>query len=224
MFKPYKLDPRKNKILFLSDLHENHDPSWSPAPFESRGFKSNAEFSDWFRTKWFQEVDSETIVIDLGDSHFSDPRGEAFLNYTRLSCKEHFYVWGNHQSGSKQIYQEAVKAQYNTEGVEIYPIQVNSLTFIGHYFWAYIEGFSVYCQHYAQYIWPELSKGGICLSGHSHGTCKVLSPDAGWMNHEGRVMDIGLDNAIKYRNSPFFRWEDVKKIMEKREIIKKDHH
>lgn len=220
MFKPYKLDSRKNKILFLSDAHENHEPNWRPTPYESRGFKSNKDFSEWFRAKWFEEVDQDTIVIDLGDSHFSDPRGEAFLNYTRLPCKEHYYVWGNHLSGSRQIYQEAVKAQYGLD-LEVYPVKVNYLTFMGHFFWVYIDGVSVYCQHYAQYIWPELSKLGVHCCGHSHSACKELNPEGG---AQGKILEIGVDNAIKYRNSPFFRWEDVRGIMNKREVIKKDHH
>lgn len=220
MLKPHKLSSQKEKILFLSDTHEHHEPSWSPKPYQSRGFTSNQEFSNWFRAKWHEEVDDNTVVIDLGDSHFSDPRGENFLAYTKLPCKSHIYVWGNHLSGSKQTYEQAVREQYGLE-LEVYPIKVNNITFVGQFYWAYIDGVSVYCQHYAQYIWPELSKNGYCIAGHSHSTCKALNPEGG---AQGKILDIGIDNAIKYRNSPFFKWEDVKQIMSNREIVKKDHH
>jgi calcineurin-like phosphoesterase family protein len=219
-FKPSKIDPKKHKILFLSDAHINHEPNWNPKLYQSRGFASNQDFYSWFLAKWHEEVDYNTIVIDLGDSHFSDPKGDLFNYYSLLPCNIHIYVWGNHLSGSKQIYQREVGGQYGLD-IEVYPIRSNNITFVGQSYHVYIEGISVYCQHYAPHIWPELSKGGFGLCGHSHSSCKELNVNGG---AQGRVLDIGVDNAIKYRNSPFFRWEDIKSILNAREVLKKDHH
>ena len=55
MLKPHKLSSQKEKILFLSDTHEFHEPSWNPKPYQSRGFASNQEFSNWFRAKWHED-------------------------------------------------------------------------------------------------------------------------------------------------------------------------
>lgn len=226
MINSIRLNPAKNKILFLSDIHYNHKPAWSPAPFESRGFKTITEFNDWFYSKWNELVTPETIIVNLGDTHFGDAKGEEFRRMTMLPCKNHYMLWGNHMSGAKQIYREALQTKLNwapvmADNMEVYPITVNNLTFVGveQHFW--IEGISVYCQHYAQYIWPEMSKDGFCLCGHSHSNCAELNPEA---KTHGKILDVGIDNAVRFNGTPFFSWEEVKRIMQSKPKLQKDHH
>lgn len=69
--------------------------------------------------------------------------------------------------------------------------------------------------HFPLSIWNKGHHGRIHLFGHVHGS------NAG----EGRMLDVGVDNAFKlfgeYR--PFSQ-EDINKYMEDKEFIQKSHH
>jgi calcineurin-like phosphoesterase family protein len=223
MITTYKFSSKDTKLLFFSDLHYNHNPqTWtSPKPYESRGFTSIEDFNQWFYKKWYELVDENTIVFDLGDTHFKDPRCLEFERFSRLPCKEHYLVWGNHFSGAKQTYIQEVKKQYNIENKHVYPLKYNNITFVGDTLSCFIDSKAVFMQHFAPYIWPEIHKGGYALCGHSHGNCKEINIKPSAL---GRILDIGMDNAIKYNKSPFFSWQEIQKILDSKEINKKDHH
>lgn len=218
-FKPINLASEK-KVLFCSDIHYNHVPSWHPAPYESRGFKTIQEYNEWFLASWFKYVDSETVVINLGDA-FLNSKPEEFLEFTKLPCKKQLYVFGNHESPSKSVYLDAVKNQYGIGDKMVFPLQVNNLVFVGESLWFAKDSISVWCQHFAPYIWPEMAKNGMAICGHSHSTCKGLNPSE---TKFGKILDCGVDNAIMYNSTPFFSWEEICKIMENKPVVKKDHH
>jgi calcineurin-like phosphoesterase family protein len=234
MNRPFKLSSAKTKILWISDQHQQHEPNWAGTPplWKSRGFTSIVDHDSWLRDQWFKLVDADTVVFDLGDRVFSDPKGDRFRETTTWPGKQ-YIVNGNHVSGHRQIYQEGVRGYLEDIGANaagtcdvatlplIYPIKFNNLTFIGDYMIAYIDGVSVFMQHYPLYIWPELSAEGIHLHGHCHRRALDLNPEA---QTHGKVCDIGLDNAIAYNGTPFFSWPEIVKIMATKPVAKRDHH
>jgi hypothetical protein len=95
-----------------------------------------------------------------------------------------------------------------------------TLTFLGSDASIQIDKKLIYLKHMASLIWDHVSSGAYCATGHSHGNCKQLNIDTG----EGRILDIGVDNSIKYNNSAFFSFEDFIRILEKRKPMIYDHH
>lgn len=232
MNKSLKFSSAKTKLLWCSDFHMGHTPSWKDTPplWKSRGFTSIEDHDSWLRDQWHRIVDAETVVFDLGDRTFSDPKGERFRQTTiwpgrQLICN------GNHRSGHTQIYKEGMKAFLDGRShdkviadsisFEIYPITVNNLTFVGESLHAWIDGFSIYMQHYAPFIWPEIGHGGGACVGHSHGSCEPLNPGN---KEQGSILDVGIDNAIKLNGTPFFTVDEVKRILISKGKKIKDHH
>jgi hypothetical protein len=234
MNKPLKFSSAKTKLLWISDQHQQHQPSWKDTPplWKSRGFTSIDDHDSWIKDQWFKTVDEDTVIFDLGDRVFSDPKGERFRQTTTWPGKQ-LHVWGNHRSGATQIYREGVRTKLfemtaggdvhgtNIESISVYPITVNNLTFVGESLHAWIDGFSIYMQHYAPYIWPEIGHGGGCTCGHSHSSCEPLNPDD---KSQGAILDVGLDNAIKLNGTPFFTFDEVKRILNAKGKRIKDHH
>lgn len=219
MNKPRTFSSAKQPILFVSDLHLNHNPDWGTTPplWKTRGFASIAEHDEWVRAKWHELVTPETVVFNLGDATFTDSEGERFRELAMWPGQQ-LHVWGNHHSGSKQAY---VHSLGGIRGIETYPMSHHNLSFVGHQLHCFIDGVSVYCQHYASYIWPEMKAGGFALCGHSHSRCVELNPDN---TTHGRILDVGVDNAIAHNGTPFFTWTQVQDIMSRKPIVTHDHH
>jgi len=221
MNKPLRFSSKTHKLLWCSDFHCQHSPNWdSPPLWSTRGFSSIQEHDAWVKAKWFEMVDDQTVVFALGDTVFSDPKGEWFRQFT--TWPGDIRCWnGNHVSGHRQIYREAAKARGFADHELVYPLKVNNLTFVGDQLLMWIDGVSVYCQHYAPLIWPEMKAGHYALAGHSHGRCPELNP--GDATH-GRIMDVGTDNAITFNGTPFFSWQEIQRIMQGKPIVCRDHH
>lgn len=227
MNKPIRLSTKTHKILFCSDLHMNHTPSWPDTPplWKSRGFASIEEHDSWVRDHWMAECNEQTIIFDLGDRMFSDPKGERFRQ-TTLWPGDQRLINGNHWSGQKQIYQDGLTNEFITAGGHVpqgyvYPLRVNNLTYMGDVLECYIDGIPVFMMHRAPYLWPEIGDGGYALCGHSHGRCKELNPDD---QTQGRILDVGVDNAKAANGTPFFSWHEIKDIMARKPVVKRDHH
>lgn len=224
MNKLLKFSSSKSPILFVSDPHLNHRPNWGDTPplWQSRGFKSGDEHDAWFYAQWLTIVTPETVVFSLGDHTFSDPKGEHFRRYSQLPGRI-YALAGNHPSGLKLLYREALRAHGLADHEMLYPLTMGNVTLMGESIHAFIDGTSVYMQHYPCFVWPELGKTppGLHVHGHCHGRLpqsNVSTTDA------GKVLDIGVDNAIAYNGTPFFSWEEVKTIMATKPVVKRDHH
>lgn len=78
-----------------------------------------------------------------------------------------------------------------------------------------VEGHRIVLGHYAFRVWNRSHKGSFNLHGHSHSSLPPI----------GKQLDVGVDNAYKllgeYRP---FSFQEIQKIMAKREIHKPDHH
>lgn len=235
MNKPLKFKSTAQRIWWCSDLHLNHTPNWGDMPplWKSRGFSSIGEHDAWVKDCWFKMVGPDDVIFELGDTTFSDPKGELYRQVSLWPGRV-WHVNGNHFSGQAQIYNEAMKRQmydlFNgmaLDGVHVYPTKVNNVTFAGDTLHVYIDGVSVYMQHYPCFVWPELSKDGLHIHGHCHRRLPESNPER---TDTGKILDCGVDNAIAYAQSvgreptPFFSWEDIKTIMARKKIVKRDHH
>jgi hypothetical protein len=65
-----------------------------------------------------------------------------------------------------------------------------------------------------------LSHGAIHAHGHCHGSLNISKIDA----TEGKILDVGVDNAIKYNGTSLFKLNDVLEIMKNKNKSNVDHH
>ena len=220
--------PKGTKIVVFSDLHLGHDRDFLLNP---RGFDSVNRHKEWIFEQWAEHIDEDTVVFNLGDVCFNDAKGETFTEVSKLPCKEHLVVYGNHNSGLKQCYNEAVKdffedlcvtatAEFWAKPPEVYPLDFNNVTFVGNEVTVRVGRQEICLSHFGKRIWDHMSRGSWNLHGHSHGN------DVGRNLEEPfqKALDVGVENAIKFNGTPFFTFDEIESIMATKTIKVLDHH
>lgn len=205
------------RVLFGSDFHYDHQRDFV---YEPRGFKNPSDHSEFLRMQ-VQSLHPEDLVFLLGDFALNSTpeRVESLL---RMFPCETYIINGNHNAGIKQAYTAALAKIGVPKGIEYHPIKVaENVTHLGEAFELDIDRHRFYCRHYAALIWDECNKGRDHLCGHSHGQFKELNPG---MNGLGKILDVGVENAIKHNGSAFFTLEQVVKILAAKERKAWDHH
>ena len=122
--KKLKFKSKEQNVHFVSDLHWDHDRSfiWG-AP--GRAYKDVHDMNRDIIWQWNAHVGANDVIFHLGDSIFGDPDGLKLRNlYNRLNFKVLYELWGNHTSGSKQIYAELLKEKGYSEDVDVYPLEL----------------------------------------------------------------------------------------------------
>lgn len=252
MFKHLKFTREQAKnIVFLSDLHIFHRKdfllngryNFTTSP----PFNTGEEHDEWIFSEWEKHL-SDKIVFDLGDQTFRDPEGEMFTRLSQLPCVEHYCLWGNHLSGSKQCYEKALwefKSEHgllpvNTKiedpfaNLEVYPLKYNNITFCGNDLRLWVGKQEIHLSHFPKRIWDNMSekrrltetgglkgpKPSIHLSGHSHSS--DLSRNIS--SQSGKCLDVGVENAITYDDKFWFTYDEIENIMKDKPVQVLDHH
>lgn len=202
MYKPINFRTTGNeKVFFISDTHFGHDKDFVRV---ARGFSNIREHDEAIIKSWNSVVSSEDVVFHLGD--FTVGAGANSVQFTkeiiwRLNGEIH-YLWGNHNAGIKDVEFDNLKYK-------------NKLIFHGMTDVIRIGKQVIVLGHYAQRIWFESDRGSWNLCGHSHGNDKESLP-----NYLGaKRLDVGWD---VFRRPMSF--EELKPIMDKKQIITIDHH
>ena len=209
-------------MFFVSDTHFHHDREFIYKP---RGYNSVQEMDEGIIKIWNERVDVNDIVIHLGDFCFQADQKLAENYIQRLNGKI-FLLWGNHNSGVKQLYQYLLQMKIGANIGELYPLVYDTgdpfsplgkskLTFCGNYMHGKIDHVMFCASHYAHRVWDAQSKGTIFVGGHSHGNDTESQPD--WL--DCKRLDVGIENF----GGPIEFYE-LMKIMDKKKIGKYDHH
>jgi len=101
-------------------------------------------------------------------------------------------------------------------------IKSNPLVYFGEEGYFQIGNTNFFCRHMAPLIWDKMKYDNyVAVCGHSHGNLDIAKP-----NHykSGKILDVGVDNALKHNGSAFFSVEEVVEIMSKKNIKIYDHH
>jgi len=206
------------RVLFNSDSHVNHNKDFL---FSPRGFSTWQEHSAFIR-KEFASLREDDLLFSLGDLALnSTPEYVAdFLD--EIPC-ETYLINGNHPSGVKQAYQAAYDAAGFPAGGEFFPLRIaKNVTHLGDHFLLDVDRNKFYCIHMAPLIWEEQGKRNRkCLTAHSHNSLTPANPGE---NGLGEILDVGVDNAIKYNGTAFFDLLEVNEIMKKKLPRSFDHH
>ena len=186
--------------FFTSDLHLNHAniASSNTSKWKSgyRTFDSVQKMNDTLLNNINNMVGYDDSLFFLGDFCFGGHNLTPEWR-SRIVCNNVYWIKGNHDS-KQHLYKDY-------------------FTFTGDTLSTVVESQPIFMSHYSHRIWEGSHKGYWHLYGHSHASAEH-SP---W----GKSMDVGVDNAYRlfgeYRP---FTFNEVKKILDKREIAFVDHH
>ena len=159
-------------------------------------------------------VRPEDTLFHLGDFclNITPPEFESILS--RINCNNIAYIWGNHNSCIRRVYEDAVTTQYGRD-MEVYPYAIGKLTYLGYYKELIVNGHMIVIHHYPHQIFNQMQKGAWQLSGHSHytnPTTQVEYPD-------NKILDVGWDGHGKPLSFP-----EIQKIMMNKNHVKHDKH
>ena len=185
MSKIYKFDSKKQRVWFTSDFHYYHGKPFILGP---RKYGTLTEAMQDLKHKWTQYVGPNDIVINLGDLIVGagDKTTEAMYEMLALPCGHHYFLWGNHNAGVQQFYDEAKADLGFAADVEVYPLTLPgyNFTFLGHYAEIQVDRHPVVLSHYPIASWNDISKGAYMLHGHCHRNLKddlnIKRLDVGW--------------------------------------------
>lgn len=216
MLKEFKFKSSSDSRVYLSsDYHLHH----SKAPVK-RGFPDLATHDATLIKNHNAKIRPQDTLIFCGDFLF-EANADLFKAYIEQLNGKILMLWGNHNSGTRQFYQNLVRGEgLYEDNVEIYPITYThacgSVTFVGDYIKGWINNTPFVAQHFGFRVWDFMQKGAVNFCGHSHGSDKESNPD--WPEH--KRLDVGVDNFNYYPVA----FEDAMEIINKKKFIQLDHH
>lgn len=131
-------------------------------------------------------------------------------------------LWGNHESNTFRLYKEEVRNQfglaYGVEDVEVYPLRMNNVVFLGNHQEIFIGKQRIILNHFSLRIWHKNNSKhkspAWMLSGHSHNSDKGRNPDSPY----GKAVDVGID----WGN--IWSFNEISDIMSTKTVEILDHH
>lgn len=212
MNKILKFDSKRQRVWFVSDLHYYHGKPFILGP---RNYGTLNEAMQDLKQKWKQYVSPQDIVFNLGDLIVGagDKTTEAMYEMLALPCAHHYFLWGNHNAGVKQFYDDAKADLGFADNVEVYPLTLPgyNFTYLGDYAELQIDGQIVVICHYPIASWNHISKEAFMLHGHCH---RNLKDDIGL-----KRLDVGWD----WQKRPV-EWNEIVKELAPRKQKAVDHH
>lgn len=194
------------KLIFVSDLHLGHDKDFV---WRSRGFGSAQEYTAYLLDELERiENKDSTVLVNLGDCCLTSMQIENFDKLASIPFAKHFVINGNHNAGMNFFKDK-------------YPKGYKHVTFAGDYIELNYKKQIMCCMHYPILSWNHKSHNSWAICGHCHGSLNWINPNDDAI---GKILDVGVDNALIYGSKPYFTFEEVSEIMSKKEAKKLDHH
>jgi len=190
--------------FFLSDTHYQHKnickgvSTWEDKS-GCRNFNTIEEMNETIVNRINEKVGVDDVLYHSGDFSFGGVKNIVEFR-RRINCQEIHLITGNHDSN--------IQRNVVVDGIEVQSLFAS----VQHYKEIYINKQKIILFHYAMRVWNESSKGSIHLYGHSHSSLEDKP--------HGKSMDIGVDTNDYYPYS----YEEIKRIMDKRNILVLDHH
>lgn len=221
MIHLYKIKEKENsRVFFTSDSHFYHNKPWI---VQARGFNNIKEHNEALIQNWNSVVTRDDYVIHCGDFlvgavGLGECPKQAFLDIVNRLNGMIYFIWGNHNSGTKQQFDDLIASaiEIDTLPREVYPIR-----FVTSFGWFEYVGSSMLlqvltkdctklnfvCSHFAHHIWHKSHADFYHVCGHSHGKDPDSQPDT----KGPKRLDVGVDNFP----TPISAW-DAKLIIDKK--------
>lgn len=209
----HKYDDR-DKLFFSSDWHIFHNPSWDVPIWKTRGYLSASDAAEQILNTINARVSEHDTLYFLGDGFLNASDEEVIRWLSRINCKNIQYLFGNHCSNMYRLYTQEVERQYGDIGVEVYPLRMNNVVFLGNHIELHVGKQRIIMNHFPLHSFHKMKGGSIMLSGHSHNTDKSRNPD--WPTN--RCLDIGWD-----WKRDVWSFEEIMDVMSTKTFTPVDH-
>jgi calcineurin-like phosphoesterase family protein len=203
---------RTQNVYVTSDTHFGHIKEFI---FNKRGYNSVHEHDTSLLKEINSKVGENDVLIHLGDFCLNTSYSKFELLLESIVCKNIYYIWGNHNSGMKQLYKREVKTLFTRDDIEVYPIRYKNVIFLPAHVDTVIYGKWVVLNHFPIQVWDHMKDGSYMLCGHSHGSL----PSTQTASTDGLTLDCGWD----LHNKPL-HFDEIIAIMDKKVVRKADHH
>lgn len=211
--KKLSFNSKNQRIWFISDLHLGHNKEFILDP-RNYGNVDEALAHTWLMLT--ETIKPEDIVFNLGDPVVG--AGPKTMDYAKrlvsLPCKNQYFVWGNHNAGVKQLYDDCRSdIGLLADDIEIYPLTYRDTPFVylGHYVEVTIDGIPLVLTHYPIASWNGIAHGGFNIHGHCH---RNLKEDLSLKR---------LDVSWEWRRRPV-EWHEIVRELSSRKSVAPDHH
>lgn len=197
----------------MTDLHLGHD---KPFILDPRGYADIREALSHTWQTLRNTIGANDVVFNLGDPVIG--AGANSVEYAKqlvhLPCKHQYFIWGNHNAGMQQLYDECRhEIGLLADDIEIYPLTYpnSNFTFLGHRAEISVDGLPVILDHYPIASWNHLSKGAFHIHGHCHRNLadvpSLKRVDVGW----------------EWKRRPV-EWSEIVRELSPRKTVAPDHH
>jgi len=210
----YKYENR-NDHFWSTDFHNYHDPSWPVPIWKMRGYNSPEESYNDVREKINAKVGENQILWILGDSFLSATDGEVIGWLNSIKCQNIMMLFGNHESQMYRLYKQEMFKQFGTDDIEIYPLRMGNVVFLGNHQEIWIGKQQIIMNHFPLRIWHGDARSSWMLSGHSHLQDKGRRPESA----DQKGLDLGWD----YKND-VWTYSEIEDVMSTKSIRILDHN
>lgn len=165
-----------SNLLFMSDLHYNHE---NIIKFNNRPFSGVKEMNEYIEEELALKVGGTDILFDLGDLFWRTSETKMKEVLKLAGPKEFHKIMGNHDK--EKVYTKSFIGSMFTTITDILEIKVE---------W---EG-TVYPMtlcHYPMVSWNHKPRGSFMLFGHCHGNIDSYMAD-----RYDLAVDLGLDGTL----------------------------
>lgn len=199
-------------VLLVSDLHLNHNKEfiWGKRSKllpekKAKCIRDVNSYTDYVINELYaayaaySELAEKVYLISLGDTCFNDSDMTTAIRFSELPFTHMYIMAGNHPSGIKQLVQNNKLPENMTMIAENIPLQVNKQMYIN-------------LSHYPVVDFATGIYGALC--GHCHGSLEALNEGNSDL---GRIMDIGVENALKHKGTIYFTLDECIRCLCKKE-------
>lgn len=213
MIKKYNFSDSNDSKLFITGcLHLNHNPNWDNPIWKMRGFVSAEEMTYKIIDGINQECGANDKLLVLGDFCLNTTKEQFESLISRINCQM-LFIRGNHNNPWEKLYFQHCIEKFGYEVIGYH--WLNKITYFGDYIELHWNKQIFVCNHYPMLVWDKLSHGCIALNSHSHGSCKLTTPNDLSM----KQIDVGWD---VWRKPIGFK--EIMSCANKKQIHKWDGH
>ena len=205
----------RHKHFFTSDWHVFHDPKWEIPIWESRGYLNAQDAAERILDSVNRRVLSGDYLWYLGDTFLNATDDQCRSWLSSINCQNIKKIWGNHHSNMFRMYKEEVRTQYGLENIEVYPLKMGNVEFIGNQAEIRIGKQKFILNHFPLHNWNTLSRGSFHLHGHSHSNDLTRNPEF--------PLSKTIDCSWDYKKD-VWSVDEIIDVMSTKEIYVTDHH
>lgn len=179
-----------------------------------RGYDSPSEHAEDLKKRINDKVGANDYLYYLGDLALNATDEQVMEWLSGINCQNISKLWGNHSSNTSRIYRQEVEKQYGLKDVEVYPLRINNVVYVGNHHSIRVGKQLIVMNHFPLRIHNQYESLSWNLNGHSHMMDIERRPE----HPLGKCLDIGIDY-----NMQVWSYQEIEEIMSTKELVVHDH-